>query len=315
MDPEYVSINDLAPLAIDRIEPLSIEGLRIQSGMSDENAPSRISPQSLKYTSPLQEKTTNSSQNVDELLNFSLALDEWIKLDGGISTGDQISRQTIRILEAHHAKCIYYDSGRRIVDENWTEECGKNHGLLADNITLAFRVQLRDPFRNFEPVGMPTLALVQLERISVLETPDFCCMEDIVAEEEINGNGTKNKNGGDFFCQFKVIDLHLAGIQTEPSNLQLQGTLRQQQLGARWLLASGMGKANKYPSSNSKAIVRASQSMLLKGQHEDIMWSISSLSWFTGRAKSELATLHARNPDIIFPNDSMRLHRKSYFRV
>ncbi|CBI27862.3 unnamed protein product, partial [Vitis vinifera] len=40
---EYVSLEDLAPLAMDKIEALSIEGLRIQSGMVEEDAPSNIS--------------------------------------------------------------------------------------------------------------------------------------------------------------------------------------------------------------------------------------------------------------------------------
>nr|GFC96372.1 protein plastid movement impaired 1-related 1-like [Tanacetum cinerariifolium] len=46
-DPEYVSLEDLAPLAMNKIEALSVEGLRIQSGMSDKDAPSNISPQSI----------------------------------------------------------------------------------------------------------------------------------------------------------------------------------------------------------------------------------------------------------------------------
>nr|GEX21244.1 protein plastid movement impaired 1-related 1 [Tanacetum cinerariifolium] len=46
-DPEYVSLEDLTTLAMNKIEALSIEGLRIQYGMSDKNAPSNISPQSI----------------------------------------------------------------------------------------------------------------------------------------------------------------------------------------------------------------------------------------------------------------------------
>ncbi|KAA8534804.1 hypothetical protein F0562_029754 [Nyssa sinensis] len=59
MDSEYVSLEDLAPLAMDKIEALSMEGLRIQSGMSDKDAPSNISPQSIGELSALEGKAVN----------------------------------------------------------------------------------------------------------------------------------------------------------------------------------------------------------------------------------------------------------------
>ncbi|GJY40506.1 plastid movement impaired 1-related 1 protein [Tanacetum coccineum] len=53
-DPEYVSLEDLTTLAMNKIEALSVEGLRIQSGMSDKDAPSNISPQSIGEISALK---------------------------------------------------------------------------------------------------------------------------------------------------------------------------------------------------------------------------------------------------------------------
>ncbi|GJS68070.1 plastid movement impaired 1-related 1 protein [Tanacetum coccineum] len=53
-DPEYVSLEDLTTLAMNKIEALSVEGLRIQSGMSDKDAPSNISPQSIGEISALE---------------------------------------------------------------------------------------------------------------------------------------------------------------------------------------------------------------------------------------------------------------------
>ena len=53
---EYVSLEDVAPLALDKIEALSMEGLRIQSGMSEDEAPSNISAQSIGEFSALQGK-------------------------------------------------------------------------------------------------------------------------------------------------------------------------------------------------------------------------------------------------------------------
>lgn len=43
---DYVSLEYLAPLALNKIESMSLEGLRIQSNMSDSKAPSSIFPQS-----------------------------------------------------------------------------------------------------------------------------------------------------------------------------------------------------------------------------------------------------------------------------
>ncbi|GJR76537.1 retrovirus-related pol polyprotein from transposon TNT 1-94 [Tanacetum coccineum] len=53
-DPEYVSLEDLTTLAMNKIEDLSVEGLRIQSGMSDKDALSNISPQSIGEISALE---------------------------------------------------------------------------------------------------------------------------------------------------------------------------------------------------------------------------------------------------------------------
>ncbi|GKC39946.1 plastid movement impaired 1-related 1 protein [Tanacetum coccineum] len=53
-NPEYVSLEDLTTLAMNKIEALSVEGLRIQSGMSDKDAPSNISPQSIGEISALE---------------------------------------------------------------------------------------------------------------------------------------------------------------------------------------------------------------------------------------------------------------------
>ncbi|KAF2304072.1 hypothetical protein GH714_026865 [Hevea brasiliensis] len=59
MGSEYVSLEDLAPLAMDKIEALSFEGLRVQSGMSDDDATSSISAQSMGEISAFQGKGIN----------------------------------------------------------------------------------------------------------------------------------------------------------------------------------------------------------------------------------------------------------------
>ncbi|KAL4340871.1 hypothetical protein GQ457_08G003410 [Hibiscus cannabinus] len=127
MGSDYVSLEDLAPLAMDKIEALSMEGLRIQSGMSDEDAPSNISAKSIGEISALQGKgfdisgslglegtaglqlldMKDTGDNVDGLMGLSLTLDEWMRLDSGdIDDEDQITERTSKILAAHHATSL-----------------------------------------------------------------------------------------------------------------------------------------------------------------------------------------------------------------
>ena len=101
---EYVSLEDLAPLAMEKIEALSVEGLRIQSGMSEEEAPSNISAHPIGKISSLQGKSAESKLSlglegtaglqlldvkqtggdVDGLMGLSITLDEWMRLDSGV---------------------------------------------------------------------------------------------------------------------------------------------------------------------------------------------------------------------------------------
>ena len=118
---EYVSLEDLAPLAMDQIEALSLEGLRIQSGMSDEDAPSDISAQSIGEISAFQGlegaaglqllniKDDGDGDDDDGLMSLSLTLDEWMKLDSGdIGDKEEINEKTSKILAAHHANPLNF---------------------------------------------------------------------------------------------------------------------------------------------------------------------------------------------------------------
>lgn len=67
----YVPLEALASLAIDGIELLSVEGLKIQCSMSDQDPPSGIAPKPMEQSEAL------------ELISFSLTLDEWLMLDHG----------------------------------------------------------------------------------------------------------------------------------------------------------------------------------------------------------------------------------------
>ncbi|GFP91382.1 probable WRKY transcription factor 50 [Phtheirospermum japonicum] len=233
---DYVSFEDLVPLAITNIEGLLVQGLKIQSGMPDQEAHS-----SSESASSLQVIT-----NIDELIKHSLSLDEWIRLDSD-------------------------------------EFCDETDSVFVKNFKMGLKVQLRDPFRNYEMVGPSMLALIQVDR---------------VYENKIRGP------------LFKVSEAHLAGLDvTNGDNKQVWGTSRQQLSGSRWLFSSGMAKSsNANFISNSKAVMKSSKNGLLKkAAPRDVLWSISLPNRGEAASWDERVALnvHVRNPDIIFPNESV----------
>ncbi|EOY30338.1 Uncharacterized protein TCM_037584 isoform 1 [Theobroma cacao] len=341
MGSDYVSLEDLAPLAMDKIEALSMEGLRIQSGMSDEDAPSNISAQSIGEISALQGKgfgisgslglegaagmqlldIKDSGDDVDGLMGLSLTLGEWMRLDSGdIDDEDRISERTSKILAAHHATSLDLIRG----GSKGEKRRGKKCGLLGNNFTVALMVQLRDPIRNYEPVGAPMLALIQVERVFVPPKPKIystvsalrndneenddseCAVKQEVKKEEMKEEEASQEEG---IPQFRITEVHVAGLKTEPGKKKLWGSKTQQQSGSRWLLANGMGKSNKHPLLKSKAASKPSTPSTTKVQPGDTLWSISSRIHGTGAKWKELAALnpHIRNPNVIFPNETIRL--------
>lgn len=337
LNSEYVSLEDLAPLAMDKIEALSMEGLRIQSGMSDEDAPSNISAQFIGDISALQGKgdgfTSGSlglegtaglqlmdvKDNGDEddgLMGLSLTLDEWMRLDSGdIYDEDHISERTSKILAAHHANSL--DLIRRGSKGERRRSKGRKCGLLGNNFTVALMVQLRDPLRNYEPVGTPMLSLIQVERVFIPPKPKIYVS---VSEIRINNDEDDESESGmkkevkeetaleeEGIPQFRITEVHVAGLKTEPEKKKkLWGNTTQQQSGSRWLLANGMGKSNKHPFMKSKAASKSTAPVTAKVQPSDTLWSISSRVHGTGAKWKELVELnpHIRNPNVILPNET-----------
>nr|AFK47746.1 unknown [Lotus japonicus] len=112
--------------------------------------------------------------------------------------------------------------------------------------------------------------------------------------------------------QFKITEVHVAGLKNEPHKKKLWGTSSQQQSGSRWLVANGMGKGkgnNKLPLMKSKAASKSSAPVTTKVPPGETLWSISSRILGSGAKWKELAALnpHIRNPNVIIPNDTIRL--------
>ncbi|KAL6839818.1 hypothetical protein ACP4OV_029628 [Aristida adscensionis] len=333
---EYVSLEDLAPLAMEKIEALSIEGLRIQSGMSEEEAPSNISARPIGEFSSLQGKSAENTlslglegtaclqlldvkQNGDEvdgLMGLSITLDEWMRLDSGVvDEEEQYSDRTSKILAAHHAKSMELVAESQSADKK-SRRSGRRWGLLGNNFTVALMVQLRDPLRNYEPVGTPMLALIQVERVFVPPKPKIYTTvseksnnveddEETKTEEVLDKALVKQEKVDelDSIPQFKVTEVHVAGFKSEPEKTKPWGNQTQQQSGSRWLLAAGMGKSNKHPLMKSKAIAKPAKEAA--GQAGDTLWSISSRVHGAGTRWGELAGAknHSRNPNILIQKD------------
>ncbi|GAB2267750.1 hypothetical protein Dimus_002731 [Dionaea muscipula] len=300
---EYVSLQDLAPLAMDKIEALSIEGLRMQSGLSEEQhssssssrhggvgqfpvheATGSVGMEGAVGLQLLDLKAGNKGGGEDDgLMDLSISLDEWIRLDSGEVDEDQISERTSRVLAAHHAATSSTDltcKGKGQGPGPGRRRCG----LFGNNFTVALMVQLRDPLRNYESVGTPMLALIQVERVFVPPKPkihstvvaqvkaidgeeeeeddDDEVVPELVAKVEVEKIIQEEE---EVVPQYKIAQVHLAGLKNEPGNNKnrLWGGKIQQQSGSRWLIANGMGKSNKHPLLKSRAITKSS------------LWSIS----------------------------------------
>uniref|UniRef100_A0A0D9WCB8 C2 NT-type domain-containing protein n=1 Tax=Leersia perrieri TaxID=77586 RepID=A0A0D9WCB8_9ORYZ len=330
---EYVSLEDLAPLAMEKIEALSIEGLRIQSGMSEEDAPSNISAQPIGEFSSLQGKCAGntlslglegtaglqlldvkqSGGDVDGLMGLSITLDEWMRLDSGVvDEDDQFTDRTSKILAAHHAKSMELVAESHNTDKK-NRRSGRRWGLLGNNFTVALMVQLRDPLRNYEPVGTPMLALIQVERVFVPPKPKIYSTVTDKGNSEHDDEESKTEQvleealvkeekieEEDSVPQFKVTEVHVAGFKSEPEKTKPWGNQTQQQSGSRWLLAAGMGKGNKHPLMKSKAISKPTKEAA--GQSGDTLWSISSRVHGAGTRWGELAG-PKRNPNILLQKE------------
>ncbi|KAL9235178.1 hypothetical protein vseg_009965 [Gypsophila vaccaria] len=343
VDSEYVSLEDLAPLAMDKIEALSIEGLRIQSGMSDEEAPLNINAQSIGEVSALEGRSGSSTGSLglegsaglqlldlkdskidgndgDGLMGLSLTLDEWMRLDSGEIDEEQPSERTSKLLAAHHASSTDLNFLRSKQGKAYGRKCG----LLGNNFTVALMVQLRDPLRDFEPVGTPMLALIQVERVFVPPKPKIyftvskardCSDEDddiveSVPKEEAKVEPREEKiQEKDLIPQFKINEVHVAGLNAEPGKKKLWGNTAQQQSGSRWLLANGMGKGKKNPFMKPKVVGKSPLPATIKSQPGDTLWSISARYNGSGAKWKELAALnpHIRNPNVILSNEVIKL--------
>ncbi|KAG6414525.1 hypothetical protein SASPL_121897 [Salvia splendens] len=309
-DSDYVSIEDLVPMAITNIEGLVVEGLKIQAGMPDQEPPSSIkihhplTPISSRKASEPSSKfgyvraSDLSILDADELIKCSLSLEEWLRLDSGqLHIKETDHENMLNLFAAHCAEHLELGSDELKMDDEMVKLLDRSGGAFGENFRMCLKVQLRDPLRNYEAVGSPMLALVQVNRAYSPPQPEVIKRED---EEANSEHDRKNI----YQPMFKVSEVHLAGFNVaRHGDKQFWGCSRQHQSGSRWLLSSGMAKYKKSTVSNSNIVVRSSTGLARKAKSGDVLWSISlpiegqAATW----DESIALNVHVRDPDIIFP--------------
>ncbi|XP_024521419.1 protein PLASTID MOVEMENT IMPAIRED 1-RELATED 1 [Selaginella moellendorffii] len=346
-DDTFMSLEDLAPVAMEKIEALAMQGLKIQSDMAEEEAPYAIEPGS---SSNLLEGGGSGSLRLIEaapgqdhgsesgLMAMSISLDEWMRLDAGVYDEAETTDKTKAVLAAHHAAHSTDivlmanasddhssgSSGKRVMDSSSSSSQDQG-GLMGDTLTLAMLVQLRDPLRNFEPVGAPMMAFVQAERVLVPPRPKMFKRVSIQGNSEVDEEELQQQQQGSS-SQFKITGVHMAGLKSGDSieggngKKRVWGTQKQQQSGSRWLLAHGMGKTGgpKHPllktSKNPGSVVPppvvadqaptpapapapapAKKNSSGKGES---LWSISAR--VGSKAAAAATSSITRNPDVKF---------------
>ncbi|KAL1557291.1 protein PLASTID MOVEMENT IMPAIRED 1-RELATED 1-like [Salvia divinorum] len=306
IDSDYVSIEDLVPMAITNIEGLLVEGLKIQVGMPDQEPPSSIKihlPGTPTSSTKASELSSNfgyeraSDLSIDELIKSSLSLEEWLELDSGqLHIEEADNENMLELFAAHCAKHLESCSEELKMDDDMVKMLDRSGGAFGENFRMCLKVQLRDPLRNYETVGSPMLVLVQVNRAYSPLQPETINREDKEADSE---QDRKNI----YQPMFKVSEAHLAGFNVARyGNKPVWGSSRQHQSGSRWLLSSGMAKSKKSPVSNSNIVVRSSSGSVRKVKSGDVLWSISAP--IEGQAatwdESIALNVHVRDPDIIF---------------
>lgn len=269
---EYVSLDSIAPLAMQQIEAMALEGLKIQAEMAEEEAPYILPPVPLPKHGTLGQLLAAAADKNDEASNgvmaMAISLEEWTRIDAGLPQEEEAPKgnKTRAILAAHHAH----------------EHKNKEHGHMGNALTIALLVQLRDPLRNYEAVGSPMIALVQAERVRVPPEPK------VSRTVPVSINGEEKEDEMDQ-SRFKIKGVHLSGLKLQMDEKKsVWGSEKQFQTGSKWLLANGMGKDTKHPLLKSK--LHNAQS---KAKQQESIWSLS--------ATSEKNKETFRNPDVVFP--------------
>ncbi|XP_016461171.1 protein PLASTID MOVEMENT IMPAIRED 1-like [Nicotiana tabacum] len=179
---EPLTVDEILAFTLQKMEAMTIEALKIQADIAEEEAPFDVSPHS-----------ANKKDDHGHPLESAVPLEDWEKDD------------------------------------------------KSNNVMISVVVQLRDPLRQFEPVGGPMIALIQAVHI----------------DEKTNDIDEDKK--------FKIACLAIGGLRVGSGEKKNAWDTEKQRLTAmQWLVAYGLGKMGK----------KVKKASAVKGQ--DLLWTISS---------------------------------------
>ena len=121
---EFLSLEDLAPMAMQQIEALAMDGLKVQSNVEEDEAPYTLSafslddqadgkdmPNTVKGVTGVHlhkgskalAQTSSNEGGKNGLMDMAIGLDEWMLLDAGLYDEVDMNKDTMAIMAAHHA--------------------------------------------------------------------------------------------------------------------------------------------------------------------------------------------------------------------
>ncbi|KAG6548173.1 hypothetical protein Mapa_010224 [Marchantia paleacea] len=336
---EFVNLEELAPMAMQKIEALAMDGLKIQADMTDETAP--YSVDSLPYDMGASDSTgkfrkgglgsldgvaamhllgardlgdDTLSTGTDGLMSKVISIDEWMRLDAGMYDENDTKDDTLAILAAHGAvhkdlvtRGSRDDRIRYLQGAKASANFGKG-GFMGNMLTIAMLVQLRDPLRNNEPVGAPMMALVQAERVIVPPRPKIPRRAPSLLgnserrwddEDEVEAEAPQQP-------QFKITAVHMSGLKpSEESQSKAQESKQKKAWGSQKQQQSGSrwllanGMGKSAAGSKHPALKSKPQASKTTVKPGESLWSISARVHGTGSKWKEVAAL---NPHIRNPD-------------
>lgn len=335
---EFVSLDQLAPLAMTAVEQLAMEGLQVQSGVSNEDAPAMVDP--IPFFSKQMPKTTvpeksapkksqveiigEDDEEEEEIIeisgghretnpagvsdsagggdwfadlgdpdfeDFTMSLEEWEALDAAMNSEQPALEAGVKGSlplalpssgeereseggEKGGEMIVAGGGAQQVVKGGKASVVETKAGKMGNTVTIAIMVQLRDPHRNYEPVGAPMMALIQAERVFV--APPVKLGRPMLIKYKSDGDEVENEAQGQELMllnegkpQFRITGVHMMGVKSESAGgAKGWGNQKQKQSGSRWLMASGMGKASKNPLNKPQGRSKVKSK-------EDTIWSLT----------------------------------------
>lgn len=274
---ESVPLDNIVPLAMQRIEAMALEGLKIQAEMAEVEASYSILAKRSKINRPDGITGSNSSDST-RLMAVAISLDEWMALDSGLYDEATTDENTLAILAAHHG----------VLKQDKKKE---GEGYMGNSITISLLVQLRDPLRNYEGMGFPMIALVEAEKVAVLSDST----KELITHENWDSP------------RFKIKGVHMSGLkldETKKIQRVIWGNQKhqyQKSTASRWLMANHMAKNSRHINSLVKSNAQQHPANMKAGEY---VWSISARLNSSSAGAAMVLNSYLRNPDIVIPNQT-----------